>query len=179
MLDARLHSRRGNRPDFHLEIEFVPGCIERFARPGGGQDQELESSRGDALPLAKFVHEGGQLEIGKRRVMSARETVGSWQGRVEVSAPGGRVLARAESFGLRGVQAPARSVRAAGWPSPVSTSRWASGNRGHPSCRPRRSAASRSADSRSSGCCAIAGGAWRWKSRPRSDQPRRAHSRRI
>jgi hypothetical protein len=42
----------------------------------------------------------------KRRVMSPREAVGSWQGRIEVTSPGSRVLARAESLGLRGVQHP-------------------------------------------------------------------------
>ena len=36
--------------------------------------------------------------------MSAREAVASWQGRIEVTAPGSRVLARAEPFRLRGVQ---------------------------------------------------------------------------
>src|SRR5271166_982014 len=104
MLDARLHSRRGNRPDLRFEIEFVPSCIERFACSGRGQDYELETSRGRSRPLAKLVHERRQLEIGKRRVMSSQETVGSWQGRIEVTAPRSRVLAGAEPFRLRRVQ---------------------------------------------------------------------------
>jgi hypothetical protein len=52
MLAGRLHALGTDRPDAPLGVELAPGRIQGLGRPRRCQDQELEGSGADLLPLA-------------------------------------------------------------------------------------------------------------------------------
>ena len=64
MLSPCLHPLRGDDPNLLRKIDFVPSSADHLAGAGGGEDQELERTRGDAFLRPQLRDEAGDLVIG-------------------------------------------------------------------------------------------------------------------
>ena len=105
---ARLHPLRRDRPDTRLKIEFVPPGVQRLAEPCGGQDDEFQMPRRNAIFGPKLTHERWNVRVGKRGVMllgafDARGNAYSMSPRAAGLSPARQPLARAKSkmFSMR------------------------------------------------------------------------------
>ena len=91
MLARRLRSSGRDRPDLRVPIDFDPTRGQRLARSRRRKNAELKRTRGGRIALPKLRNEGGDLRVGRRRMMSARELGALWQQLVQMAAPTSRI----------------------------------------------------------------------------------------
>jgi hypothetical protein len=92
MLARGLHAESRNRPNLALvEVEFLPRRVQNLARARRRQDQESQGHRSHAVIAAKTLHEGREVMIGHRGMMTACETRWPRQKHFKVASPSGRV----------------------------------------------------------------------------------------
>ena len=91
MLAAALHAHRGIVQMALLAIDLGPARADHLARPGGGEDDELERQGGDGLPFAEPLHEGRNVAVGHGGVVATVAPLALRQEVFEVTAPAGGI----------------------------------------------------------------------------------------
>ena len=79
--------------DFAGKLGGIAGPLgaQRLARSRGGQDRELEASRGQCRVLAECGHEAGGVLQRQGGMVAARQRLLLWQQAIEVSTPRRRI----------------------------------------------------------------------------------------
>lgn len=101
MRPVAFHPLRGDRPQFRLEIDLLPGHESDVSGACPGEDEKFKRPRRHSPPFTEPDHEGADLLPGDRRVV---DDLGDFRGLrqdlVEVMFPARRILAVARFIDL-------------------------------------------------------------------------------
>src|SRR5262249_43361523 len=73
MLSPGLHPRSRHRPQGTVNVELLPTCSEDFTGSRGGEDRKFQSAGCRRLTSPQLGHEGRQISVVHRRMMTPRE----------------------------------------------------------------------------------------------------------
>src|SRR5690348_15215990 len=115
MLFPALHAFRRNAPNLLSEIQFGPSRADRFAGPGGRQDQKFERGGSNSIFRAQIGYESRQFAVRQGRVvLDFGDLRAPGQKLLEMAAPARWILPRAIAAGLGPIKdrldAPAHTV---------------------------------------------------------------------